>query len=782
MKRGAFTFILVFSIILLLPMVFADELTQVEKAYSCLEGKINSSKCSTLTFDEKVFSLLATGLCKNEVVADGLSEQCWPKSGCKIKSTAQAILALNKEGINTTKAENWLLSKTTVPSNIDWFLEIESNGATTCTIIYSDTTTTYNLAIAEDKTLSSSNLGNCLSLAQDNYWLKISPSCYNKEIRVSCAGVNKQGFITTLLFKNPSTSTINVFGSAKSATSGGTTIEKVETSCFSDDGKTCNYEGSLWASFSLYSLGHTEVSKFLPYLLTSRVDNSKYLPETFLSFLTGEFKTELLAKQKAQLYWEESGDKYYDTALALWPFRYESPYEKGYSKDWLLRVQESNGCWNGGNIVDNAFILYSIWYKGVLDSGTCLFASNCIQVSCEVASCVGGVCLYDYSTECKDGDECCNSGCTYKDDSDCEIGENECKSKEDCSYFDTTSYDYCSNDKTKVLQDIVEGTCKDRVCIKTETTETVETCASTEECNSGYCEIKDNSCETSEECPGEQVCDTYYGECVDKMDCIEGGYFCVSNSKCFSDYLIGEEYSCSTGFVCCSEQSSETCTELGGKICNSNQFCSSEATISSYDSSSETPCCLVECQSLTCTTDSQCPEEEGYICGSDGFCVEEVKYTCGNGNTGVCKSSCGKKETSSSYTCESGKTCCIKKTGGSNWWIWVLIVLIILTLIGIVFKDKLRTFLFRFKSKMGGKNNGPPRKPGMPMMAPIGPPVNPQARVIPRRILPPSQGSSRPPMRRPMPQSNKPHSTKKPDESKGRELDDVLKKLKEMGK
>jgi hypothetical protein len=779
MKRGAFIFILAFSIILLSPMIFADELAQVEKAYACLEGKTNGSKCATLTFDEKVFSLLATGNCKNEVLADSLSDQCWPKAGCKIKSTAQAILALNKD-IDTAKAEDWLLSKTAVPSDIDWFLEIESNGAATCTLIYPDQSTAYTLTIGVDKKISSSNLGNCLSLAQDNYWLKIAPTCYNKEIRIQCTGATNQGFITTLLFKNKDSSTVQVSETVHSASSGGTTKETVNSFCFAE-GTACNYEGSLWAAFALYSSGrNSEILKFMPYLITGMSSNSKYLPEAFLSFLTGEFGTDLLLKQKAQLYWDESGNKYYDTALALLPFRYESPYEKGYSKDWLLRVQESNGCWNGGNIVDNAFILYSIWNKGVSDSGTCLFASNCIQVDCQVASCVGGVCIYDYSTECKDGDGCCNSGCTYAKDDDCEIGENECTANSDCSYFDSISDNYCSTDKTKVYQDVVEGSCKDRVCVKTETKKAIETCASSDECNSGYCEAKDNSCEFNTDCSS-GVCDVYSGTCVNLMDCKDEGYFCMSSSKCPTNYLLGDEYSCSEGiFVCCSQDVEVgTCSSQGGDICESNngESCPLDGkTTPASDVSIGDICCV----GTLCQTSEPCTPAclSGQTC-IDGSCVTTTEYDCTD-HEGICKSECGKKEkANSAYSCESGNCCIASGGGGGSWWIWILVVLIVLALLGIAFRDKLRTSWFRLKSGMGGKKEKPRSGPGMPMTH-VGPPQHPQTRMMPRGVFPPSHVGPRPLMRKPVgPRS----PAKKPEESpKKGELDEVLKKLKEIGK
>ena len=73
----------------------------------------------------------------------------------------------------------------------------------------------------------------------------------------------------------------------------------------------------------------------------------------------------------------------------------------------------------------------------------------------------------------------------------------------------------------------------------------------------------------------------------------------------------------------------------------------------------------------------------------------------------------------------------------------------------------IRPVWFKLKSKFGKSKPGP--RPGFP---PTPPGMLPQRRVTPRRILPPAQ---RKPVRRPVGKPKK-------------EMDDVLKKLKEMGK
>ena len=346
-------FIILGTIVLINAQVNATtEQEKVNKAYSCLTDKV-SGKCSSLSTEEKIFSLLAVNQCSSELMAQSSnSGECWPSSSCNVKTTAQALLALAKTGSNT-KAQNWLLSKNATPTELTWYLEIEASNQTACSIKYSGLS--YNVNIDEDKKINS-NAGSCLILAQDNYWLRISSSCYDRNFSVSC----DQSFLTTLLFKKTTSSIINVLEETSSAAASGTTTEKVESSCFST-GTSCDYEATLWASLVLDSHGK-DVSAYLPYLITMADQNKRFLPEAFLYALTAdpEYKISLLSKQKSSQWWMESGDKYYDTALALYPLQQETPQEKTNAKEWLLESQDANGCWEG-NTRNTGFILASIW-------------------------------------------------------------------------------------------------------------------------------------------------------------------------------------------------------------------------------------------------------------------------------------------------------------------------------------------------------------------------------------------------------------------------------------
>jgi len=477
--------ILVLSLLFTLQFTLADEnlsvdtsdneQSKVNKAYDCLEEKVKDDCSSSL--EDNIFTLLAINKCKDEVVSESKNnKECWPKSGCKIKSTAQAILALDESGISTSDAEDWLLSQEEIPQNMIWYLEIESPEATTCKITYDSNQ--YTINIGEDKRINS-GAGSCLSLSEGGWWLRISQACYHKEFEISC---DKQ-FLTTLLFKKTTSSTIHVSDKTSSASAEGTTTEIINSSCFSQ-GTSCDYEGSLWAALVLNHLDY-DISSYIPYLVVMADENEKYLPESFLYLLTGytDFRTNLLLKQKNN-YWDESDDKFYDTALALYPFQYEELQEKTNSKDWLLEIQGKDGCWDGGNIRNNAFILYSIWPKGgyangddddddcedagyycmseincegqILSEYTCSGVFKCCDTPKSLDTCVeqgGEICNSEQScvggttVEASDlnyGETCCVGGiCEVPSpqQSDCEINNGICRSYE-CDEDEEESFSY----------------------------------------------------------------------------------------------------------------------------------------------------------------------------------------------------------------------------------------------------------------------------------------------------------------------------------------------------
>ena len=484
MNKKRVLFVILILSIFFLSFIIADEITdKVDKAYTCLQAKVNES-CSALSSEEKIFSLLSVGECQNEVIADSLDGNCWPKSGCSVKTTAQAILALDNAGVDTSKSASWLMSQNTTPSGIDWFLEIESTNPATCTITYDSSV--YTININADKKINSA-AGICLSLSQEpyeNYWLKVSPSCFNKKFDISC----DESFLTTFLYKKTSSPVIYVSSDINSAPAKGTTTEDVEFSCFKQ-ASTCNYEGSLWVTYVL-NLLEKDISNYIPYLVTMTEDNSIYFPESFLYSITGDtnFRANILSQQINNKWWGESVDKFYNTSVALLPFQNEEFVEKTNTKNWLLENQDSQGCWQG-NIRNTAFILYSIWPElspfsgsanvdeGLTDcsdvGGYCVYQSSCDEIN--------GSELNAYTPFCDDITKICCDSAPLTSKTCSEVSGVICSSGETCSdsAFETSDTYYCCTGVCESTSSLSEckskgGNCKSS-CAGNET-ETNDNC------------------------------------------------------------------------------------------------------------------------------------------------------------------------------------------------------------------------------------------------------------------------------------------------------------------
>ncbi|MBI2043418.1 hypothetical protein HYT25_03450 [Candidatus Pacearchaeota archaeon] len=333
-----------------------DDDCKIDNGYICLQDKIDTRTCSSLTSEEKVFSLIATGDCKSEVTSDSNFKT---NTALGIKYTSLAFLG----GASTSGDKDWLISKNRTADNIDWLLQIDTaeTGTLACKVSYG--TSFQDVTFNEDKTIASVALGTCVDEnSVGDYWLKISQTCFNKDIKTSC----DKSFTTNLLYQKQGTSTIYVSEETHSSSSGGETTEKVKSLCFGTSGSTgeCKYEASLWAAFILSNSFNYDVSAFIPYLVINMDTgtNDDFLPEAFLYLLTGKFQNELLSKQKPGNWWQESSDKYYDTALALYFLQNDDPLEKQDAIDWLLdeNTQGADGCWNSGNVKDTAFILHAL--------------------------------------------------------------------------------------------------------------------------------------------------------------------------------------------------------------------------------------------------------------------------------------------------------------------------------------------------------------------------------------------------------------------------------------
>jgi len=189
-------------------------------------------------------------------------------------------------------------------------------------------------------------------------------------------------------------------------------------------------------------------------------------------------------------YWDVLNGKFYSTALALLPFQKTSLDEKEKTIEWLLETQSEEGCWDNGNVRNNAFLLHSLWPKRVsIASG-------------------GGIDPVD-------------------DDDECEIEGYDCVSSSDCDTGDILDYDCagllkcCSSpgepeDDTCVTGFLGEICFSGQECIGG---------TSTESSDLGYhqiCCTNGGSCETIEDECGDDYCGDSETEYNCPEDCTGG--------------------------------------------------------------------------------------------------------------------------------------------------------------------------------------------------------------------------------------------------------------------
>ncbi|MBX4211878.1 hypothetical protein KW787_00270 [Candidatus Pacearchaeota archaeon] len=218
--------------------------------------------------------------------------------------------------------------------------------------------------------------------------------------------------------------------------------------------------------------------------------------------------------------------------------------------------------------------------------------------------------------------------------------------------------------------------------------------------------------------------------------CQSAGYSCEGRFECLDGGgTVLESYQCLDSRVCCSVAvRQQTCSAKQGIICSNSQRC-----VGSSQEASDGSCCLGSC------VETQQQEDQ---CTTSG---------------GSCSLSCGTNEEESGVSCsDSSKVCCVAKTttasSGSSLWIYILVILIIVVALGIIFRNKIRIALFKARGRGGSSAYTRPTPPSAPGTIGGFRPMRPAG------FAPIRQPS---PVRRAPPQRD-------------REMDETLKKLKEM--
>jgi len=709
MRKKVTVFVLFIILLISLHFVSSAYEDHAVKGYQCLQDRVKT--CVGLTTEQQAFTLLALRdleTCKTQLKAN---------QGTTIKQKALSLIALKEVGEDTTNLENNLLSQKIIPPGINWYLQVETKGASTCQVSYDGHPYTFNLA--DNKKLSGSG-GSCLTIAADkgNYWFKINSlnGCQEKSYEISCD--NEQGFLTNLLYQDPASSTI--FVSDKTHTAPGTTdlgskgrtTEKINSFCLKKSSTECDYEGTLWASVALDSPEHYQyVNALIPYLMAKAPANEKYFPSTFIYFLTDllDYRAQVLGKQgvfSGSQYFSSTqfSDKLYDTALALFFLSQDSAVnsQRDSAQKWLIDNQDSNGCWgknSGTTITDTAFILLSSWPSQTPqpeepEQNQCDAPSDCVNnpdfgegYSCNLTT---HTCYQPQQTGCTDASCLADHGTGWI----CDSATKQC--------VDTTTTNTCQTDSQCTNSSIPR--CFDGLCRECKPTTQDVDCGAGEYCESGQCTPipnskycgdvsidKPNSNGITEECDG-----TTRGGAT---DCVSldrgytgGGISCYSpgtaNECMFNVTLCYNETidactsndnctvpnsSCNlvTG-ICEPPNSQETVCGNGiletGEDCDGTIFRNNLTQCTDFDKDYGNVTCgvpgtvqecifnLSQCKDYTgCTTNADCQDEgEGYECDDyTGECSPP------QGNECTWPSDCLEDE-----TCEYGT--CVPYNGGDD--------------------------------------------------------------------------------------------------------------------
>ena len=735
----------IFMFLVFLSLNLAHSLSAEEKsekigeAFKCLDDGINAT--ASLTLEQAIFSKLADS--NNSKVGSKIaleksgSAECWPSSGCKIKESAQVAIAKIENGENADGIINWLKGQKGAMQGLKWYLQIsiENNLPATCSVEYG--TNQHTISIDENLKLSSS-AGNCLSLANSNYWFEISDSCVDQEFEVSC----DKRFFSNLLYTQSSGGTVFVSAETNPGDANGITREKIRAQCFREGGN-CNYEGSLWATFALYKKGEN-TGEFAPYLRALSGENSEFFPEAFLyhiiedTSMSDELHQDIVTRRRTGGLWEIAGSPhsdFYNTALGILSLgsgsgginsqALEAPVE-----DLFDEQSPTSGCW--GTLSDTAFVLYSTrWQRAGAST-----QQPPQQPQQQPNSCVGGVwyngsgsaintettagyCHLQSGGCCRTGFECDGEGSA----SICEeipgfvdnIAPNVCF---DGDWYDNNSQirntrsaeGYCH------LVDIDDGWANG--C-----------------CPDGY------ECQYEEGNESESICVVSSGggggsASPIQTDCELAGENCVADG--FSCIVAGgqtlRDFTCHGVEACCSvDVPEQTCVQRGGVICEQGEIC----TGSVLTAEDTLACCSDVCESssssggggnddteLECTEDSDCFDDEECV---DNECVS------------------------------------VSSSGISIWiWALALLILIVVVIIAIVKKDQIRVWWHKRQGKVNTSRVVPENGPMLSRRSPpsfgasSGVRRMPPASVQTRRAVAPKGGD------------------------KEKEMEETLRKLKEM--
>jgi len=188
----------------------------------------------------------------------------------------------------------------------------------------------------------------------------------------------------------------------------------------------------------------------------------------------------------------------------------------------------------------------------------------------------------------------------------------------------------------------------------------------------------------------------------------------MTDTTCSGNIYPG--YTCFSPFKCCdTEGELKFCFEEGGEICKSSEECVGGTPLRSSDLEIGQVCCAdggscIEKEEKECEIDDDC--YSGETC-EEGVCkTEDTDETCeasgGNCRPGLCRED---EEREYDLTCNYGDNCCVAKESTNGVWLIILLmILVALVVVGIIFRDRLKVYWLKVKSKFEKGGKGPKRR------------------------------------------------------------------------
>ena len=408
--------ILIIALLIIPASLAADELEPISTVSidKSVEWVVTQPKSET---EEAALSVLAatkSDVVSNQDALDDLiplrssSKYCWPSSGCTIKNTALALLALGRAG--STVSFDWMDDREEVNTQGDWLLQIDSQAKGTCNINYDGEQTTVEVEASRIKSpicpqSTQFNLDNCLepNLLSDKTFLDITVQC----------GALGAGKISLIYKVNDQ---IYLMGEVSNNVY---SILKIKNGHFND------YQATLYTAWAYISLNKDVNSiAWLRRFYTPTIENSALM---YIITEQDNYLKDLLEFQNS-----DTGNfgSVYDTALATLALRKQGLHtlEIELAKSWLEARMLDDGSWNN-DVSDTAMVIYGAFAPLDVE----ITPSTTIQPDPEQTECNGNGFCETFLSETPTN---CPSDC-YCGDGVCDSSEDEFSCLEDCPIIDT---------------------------------------------------------------------------------------------------------------------------------------------------------------------------------------------------------------------------------------------------------------------------------------------------------------------------------------------------------